>query len=112
MKQKPIYHFLLLVSELLETLNIDLKYIFKNTCIDASKAMSNSIKKNFPDCNIIMCYYHLKSNIKKNKSQIPAEEYLNIMTNIANLHISINQEEYAKLLENTLNIWKAIPSFE
>ena len=27
--------------------------------------MANSIKKNYPQCNIIMCYFHLKSNMKQ-----------------------------------------------
>ena len=32
---------------------------------DHFKGNVQFIKKNFPDWNIIMCYYHLKSNIKK-----------------------------------------------
>ena len=64
--------------------------------------MSNSIKKNFPICQILMCYYHLKANISSHNVRIPELEYLNIMTEISNLHMRTNIDEYQLLLETKL----------
>ena len=71
------------LSQLLLTFNNYFEQIYKNTCIDASQAMSNSIKKNYPMCKILMCYFHFKSNIKNQKchqiGRIPKSEYFTIM---------------------------------
>ena len=72
--------------------------------------MSNSIKKNFPDCNIIMCYFHMKANIRSRKSSIPKSEYLTILSEISKLHFSISQIEYDELLKTTLKRWKSVSS--
>ena len=74
--------------------------------------MPNSIKKNFPECYIIMCYFHLKSNVRRYKSRIPDSEYSNIMAEISSLHMSKNQAEYRNLLEITLERWQSIASLK
>ena len=42
-----------------------LKIVFspKYICIDASKSMSGAIKKLLPSCVVLMCWFHLKSNV-------------------------------------------------
>ena len=35
--------------------------------IDACKVIAYAIKKCFPYCKIIMCWFHLKCNIRKHK---------------------------------------------
>ena len=97
--QSDCDHFFSSLMSLLERFNIDFKQIFKNTCIDACKAMSNSISKNFPDYNIIMCYFHMKSNIRSRKSSLPQTEYTVILEEIHKLHLSFNQKDYEDLLE-------------
>ena len=37
--------------------------------IDASNAMANAIKKIFPRCIILMCWFHLKQNLRKHKEK-------------------------------------------
>ena len=63
-------------------LNFDPKYIV----IDASHAMANAIKKIYPHCKIIMCWFHMKANIRKNKSKIPEHLYKQTLQEINNLH--------------------------
>ena len=88
-------HFLKSLDDLFSTLNIDFKNIFKNVMIDACQAMANCIKTNYTEFSIIMCYFHLKSNIKNQKTPqigpIPKDEYPLVMQEISNLHMSLNQ---------------------
>ena len=71
--------------------------------IDASHAMSYLIKKNFPECKIIMCYFHLRSNIRNQKSHlirnIPKSEYFTIMEEINIMRMCLNQTDFNNLLE-------------
>jgi hypothetical protein len=54
-------HFLKHLADLCERLDICLnpKYLVQ----DADQAMSNAVKSIFNDCTIIMCYFHVKSNV-------------------------------------------------
>ena len=78
--------------------------------IDANQASANSIKKHFPECVIIMCFFHLKSNIRNQKNPIigrlPKEEYQLVMTEITQLHKSKSKEEFDILKDCILNRWK------
>ena len=49
------------LHELSNTLDIDFdpEYILQ----DAWTASSNAIKKCFPDCQVIMCWFHVMSNV-------------------------------------------------
>ena len=75
-----------------------MKKIFKKTMIDACQAMANCIKKNYPECSILMCFFHLKPNIRHQKNQqigrIPKEEYPLVMQEITNLHMVLNKTDY------------------
>ena len=54
--------------------------------IDASHSMANAIKKCFPDCVILMCWFHLKQNIRKHKKLIPEHLYEKTLYDITKLH--------------------------
>ena len=54
-----------------------------------------------------MCYFHLKSNIKRYKSRIPESEYLDVMIEINNLHMSQNQNDLSNSLQITMQRWKS-----
>ena len=92
------------MKELLKSFNIDFDNLFKNTCIDACQAMSNSIKKFFliaiSSCAII----------RSRKSSIPRSEYPKILSEISKLHFSISPIEYDELLKTTLKRWKSVSS--
>jgi hypothetical protein len=49
----------------LEKLASNLKIVFspEYICIDASKCMAYAIRKLFPLCRILMCWFHLKANV-------------------------------------------------
>ena len=60
-----------------------------------------------------MCYFHLKSNLRNQKSpkigRIPIEEYQLVMSEIKDLHMSISQDEYENLKEKVLLRWRNNP---
>ena len=39
--------------------------------LDACHAMANAVLKCFPNCKIIMCFFHVKTNIRKRKHKLP-----------------------------------------
>jgi len=45
------------------TSQLNLKFDPKYIVIDACKALAKAIKKCFPNCKIIMCYFHLTYNV-------------------------------------------------
>ena len=53
---------------------------------DACHAMTNSIRTLFPDCKILMCWFHLKQNIRKHKVKILPQFYDEVMHDINDLH--------------------------
>ena len=55
-------------------------------CIDACSAMARSINWMFPDCTILMCWFHLKQNLRKHKQKIPAHLYNQTMDDVNSLH--------------------------
>ena len=65
-------------SLLAECKSLGLKFEPKFICTDAAHAIANSIKShfsvenspNYSNCVIIMCYFHLRMNIKKQKGTI------------------------------------------
>ena len=53
---------------------------------DACHASFNAISRHFPSCCILMCWFHLKQNIRKHKSKIPVKRYRKTMKEIDELH--------------------------
>ena len=54
--------------------------------IDASHAIANTVKRLFPECKILMCWFHLKLNIRKHKKKIPNQLYRKTMDDLNQLH--------------------------
>ena len=48
-----------------------------------------------------MCYFLMKSNIRRRKSSLPQTEYTVILEEIHKLHFSFNQKDYEDLLKKT-----------
>ena len=66
---------------------------------DACQAMANAIKKCFPNCKIIMCFFHVKTNIRKKKHKlIPKHKYfkLNSEKKIVNKVWNLNSLHFKK----------------
>ena len=65
---------------------------------------------------IIICYFHLRSNIRNKNSHhignIPKSDFFTIMEDINKLHMCLNQTDVDNLLEKKLNRWKSESSLK
>jgi hypothetical protein len=68
---------------------------------DAARAIVNSIKKAFPDCQYLMCWFYLKMNVRKHKNLIPAVKYRRILNGINALYNCDSKTAYNLLLKLT-----------
>ena len=73
----------------LENLELKPKWI----AIDACNASANEIKIFFPDCQIVMCYFHLKYNTRKRKSLL-GHRYIQVIRHITSLHNTKSKLEF------------------
>ena len=89
------------------TLFIDFKNVFKNFMIYAFQAMANCIKTNYTECSIIMCYFHLNSNIKNTLKLVAYLKTSILKQDITNLHVSLNQIECDKLMDQLFKRWQS-----
>ena len=71
-QEMDIAHFFKSLSQLCDKFSLDLAPKF--FVIDADRAVYNAINKHFKT-KIIMCFFHLKQNIKKHKNLIPKDKY-------------------------------------
>ena len=62
--------------------------------IDAHYPTANAIAKIFPLTKIIMCWFPVKQNIRKHKNYIKADNYVNILKEINELHNCIDNVTY------------------
>ena len=80
------------MADLLE-INFDPKYIVQDAC----PASRNAALKSFPDTNILMCYFHVLLNCKKNKLDIPNEQqHLMFKRYIHRLHMTTSIDHFRK----------------
>ena len=73
---------------------------------DASKAMFNSIKIHFPAAQCLMCYFHVRMNIRKHKHLIQKEKYKQVMKEIQRLHYQRDEGSFRLLLQQILHTWE------
>ena len=93
------------VLDICDRLHIEFKPKF--IISDAASAIANSIKRNLPNTVYLMCWFHLKQNVKKHKSLIPSEElYLRVTKQINALHLASCPASYKLLLNSTLRSWR------
>ena len=64
---------------------------------DAWRASYNAVKKFFPDCKVLMCYFHVVDNIRKHKKLIPIDKYEELKDDITEIHMSSNEKEFNQL---------------
>ena len=82
------------IQLLKEFLNINIVFQPQFMVIDACRAMANTIKQIFPACKILMCWFHLKQNIRKHKTKIPEHLYTKTMKQVNSLHCSTDLNSY------------------
>ena len=91
-KQANYEHFFNSLLEICKNLHINLNPTFMVS--DACHAIANAILKCFPKTILLMCWFHLKQNVRKHKDKIPPEIFIQTMNEINNLHYCICAGSY------------------
>ena len=75
---------------------------------DASKSMANAINKHYKRCRILMCWFHVRYNLRKRKASM-GKYYRAVMKQVEILHQCRNQvqfnvhlKKFEKVTEKTL----------
>lgn len=75
---------------------------------DAWKATANSVKHILPDTQLLMCYFHVKHNVRKwLKGSVDRKIYDSVMSDISALYDCMTQVDYNKLLRKTGRKWRS-----
>ena len=60
---------------------------------DAWRATAASVAKKLPNTTHLMCYFHLKYNVRKLKNNIiPLTKYVQVMTDVTKLHDTLTSD--------------------
>jgi len=62
------------------------KFEPKNIVSDAAKSIAKAIKRTYPSCVLIMCWFHLKYNLRKHKSLLSSKSYPMVLNQVNSLH--------------------------
>ena len=81
-------------------------------CTDADKAMANAIDKLDSKPVRIMCWYHLKANVVKNKSKIPANLQFQVLKDINNMRYTKSIQSFTIKKNQILKKWKSNKSLD
>ena len=80
-------------------IEFDPEYIMQDAC-DASL---NAILNFFPEVTPLMCYFHVKKNVKEKVTKenlLPKEKREELKNDLTVIHMSINPQDYTENLEN------------
>ncbi|CAF0870118.1 unnamed protein product [Brachionus calyciflorus] len=72
-QEKDFIYFFNNFKKITDKVKIKLTQFFEFLCIDADRAMANSIATCLNSRKLIMCWYHFRANINKNSNKIPNE---------------------------------------
>jgi hypothetical protein len=88
---------------------MDLSYEPEFIMQDACAASRLAVLKFFPDINILMCYFHLKKNIKDNcKKLLDKDQYKELQVDIKKIHMSHKNDDYENNKKEFKKKWKKI----
>ena len=66
---------------------------------DACYASFNAVRSVFPNAIVLMCYFHVKTNIRKNLFSVLSELYDEFESNVTYFHYSTTEAKYQQRLE-------------
>jgi hypothetical protein len=72
---------------------------------DACHASFNAVKALFQISIVLMCYFHVKLNLKKNKNLLPADLFDEFSHDVDELHYSTSEEIYKERLDEFKEKW-------
>ncbi|RNA06074.1 hypothetical protein BpHYR1_032852 [Brachionus plicatilis] len=73
--------------------------------MDASDASYNAVKLHFPNCIILMCFFHVQYNIKKNSKFYPIACQDDILNHVRVLNSCTSYDEFCRERDLVLDKW-------
>jgi hypothetical protein len=91
----------------LNTIANDLKITFqlKSIVSDACHAMYNALNEVYLNIIIVLCWFHVKLNVRKHKKLIPVNMYSKVMRVLDSMHNCKSMEQLNILIELNVNKW-------
>lgn len=91
-------------------LDFDLEFSPKYIVTDAWKASAAAIASELPNTLHLMCYFHVKYNIRKCRNDsLPASMYQEVMKDVTDLHNTLSIGEFEMLSADVLKRWRKKP---
>ena len=88
---------------------LDLEFDPQWTMQDAQLSCKQAVEDVCENTIVLMCYYHVMSNIKKyklsNKSLVSDKDFEEIQKDIQQLHLSLNEKEYENGKKSFITKW-------
>lgn len=69
------------------------------------KAIGSAIQTCYPEAKIIMCWFHMKANVKKH---VPKEKKNEINLDVLDMHLSLNETQFDTKWKNYEKKWKKV----
>ena len=83
------------------------EFIVEAVIGDAAKAITSAVKKCFPpSTRRIMCYFHVKKNMKTELSGRLSRYYDEVMSDVSYSHLAVSTEEFRKVTTLMLKKWR------
>ena len=75
--------------------------------MDACDASWNAVKYHFPSATILMCWFHVKFNVKKHHNLLPNKEAIaKVDLDIDLLHNCVSYQEFIIKKDSILRSWQ------
>ena len=91
------------LKTLTESLGIVLKP--KYLMMDACDASWNAAAKVFPETTILMCYFHVKFNVKKHSKLVPKDALDSVNADIDSMHKTLTIEHFVQQRDLVMEKW-------
>ena len=94
--EEDFVNFYVGLNDLCKNMNIDYnpRFIMQDHC----QASYNAAKTVYPDTNLLMCYFHVKLNMRKRLFHVLGNLYDEFETEVTKLHYSTTEEVYNQRL--------------
>ena len=64
--------------------------------MDHQRSCYNAVKRCFPEVEVLMCYFHVTTNILKHKLLMskPDKDYEDLKSDIEKIHMTLSRDDY------------------
>lgn len=94
----------------IESESLDLEFEPEFILQDAQQSSHNAALKSFPNVIILMCYWHMLENVRKNvKPLLPEKRYEQLKEDLKEMHMAVSEDDFENLREKFFVTYKKFP---